>query len=353
MHPVERSEAILAMAEQMFSEAAPRTWWNAARTLIVGVRNDPLLMEIVRSVPTQNPSMHIHVPENAAPELATWGRQAWATLCSYADGHGRRNTPLESLYRREVTPLQADTWTTLVRPERNQTYVTPLIGWLRMELGQLPRLVHDLERWKQRVEWFGLSVLRGGPARRTVDEALVQNALHLWLFDQGFQVTESSPAAARATGRADFLLGADTVVPVELKLWRGGKLRSGPLSWSARAYDFPIDPRARQAYLVVVNDSRDHWLDLDEDLQGAPGPIHCGIELRVIVVDAARSWASGAKHDRTRVQLSRGDLIDSWRPVEGRALAYAELPRSRPVADPPTEEVEQTEGIQPVHHGRG
>ena len=137
-------------------------------------------------------------------------------------------------------------WNAGWRAQNNDLYIRPIVAWLEAQVGGLAAFHAGVERWIQRLRWFG---------SEGSEEAFYQNDFARFLFDSGVEMEDiGREAYAAGTGRVDFLLRGNMFVPVELKLWRGavGNGRLAAASAPAQAARYVRDFQVPRGYLVVV-----------------------------------------------------------------------------------------------------
>lgn len=251
--------------------ASRRGWWAVTGILVRQIRDNRTFSELFPRAPCARDLLR---PEEKGIELSEWAHRAFLTLERFHEEPGR-NPGTQPAQLRAGTWGGPEAWQTQWLPEANDLYVRPIVTWTELQTWTVAAFHHSLERWVQRMRWFGED-------RET--EGGYQADLERFLFDDGVEMENIHREAVTSGGRVDFLLQGEILVTVELKVWRGERdnRRLGPARAPFQAAEYQRDFRLRRGYLVVVVPT-----DASHDLE-LP---HCGqtvdgreLQLRVATV---------------------------------------------------------------------
>lgn len=295
------------------ADVRPPAWWPWLRVFVAEIQRHPLTKRLVEGVPPLEEDTLLWDERSGVPDdLRQWGRRAWAlvvTIDKHRPVPGQMGTDAKILGRevrlhelyKLMSPVSSGECRKLA-PQAAALYIQPILDWLRAEVASGAVLEHEIERWVQRTELFGVASAVG-----VVNETSLQDDLHRFLFDSGLGVLEINREQPLSGGAVDFLLRKDEAVPVELKVWRG----PGPRLLSAWAFQtgrYVDGVPGRRAYLVIANLSEDKRLSPGADLQTCTYVRYGSIELYVRFVDLGRRAPSKDHAGRKEVRMSFADL---------------------------------------------
>jgi hypothetical protein len=197
----------------------------------------------------------------------------------------------------------------------SEAVVEPLIEFLQERIGESSDVLHLLERYVRRVEWFDQARLWdefNADTRR--GEAVYDRDLRRFLFEQGIDYPFSQPRSA--SGEADVIANLHTDDPLvcEVKLFDGdgyGPAYVGKGVQQAVAYAHDYGETA--AYLVIVNLS-DKLLELPTDSVTAQWPARLdvgGVTVFLVVVRARPLPSASLRGKGNVLTIQRGSLVNT------------------------------------------
>lgn len=191
----------------------------------------------------------------------------------------------------------------------------PFFDFLSERVGAQSSVLHTLERYRTRVEWFDRKELyQRFEAARANGEEVYNLDLQRFLFLEGDHVAQAKPRSA--SGEADLVGDPDghDVLVCDGKIFDGkGRGKSYLVKGLHQVTKYAHDYGQHTAYLVIYNIT-DKLLDLPTD--GTPGvwPPYAelsGIRVYFIHVRVLPPTATASKAGKaTRVTLTRDDLTN-------------------------------------------
>lgn len=189
----------------------------------------------------------------------------------------------------------------------------PLFDFLSERVGAQSSILHTLERYRTRIEWFDREELWARfDADRRNGEEVYNLDLQRFLFLEGDHITHAKPRSA--SGEADLIGDGAEPLVCDGKIFDGG---SRGKSYLAKGFHQVIkyaqDYGQHTAYLVIYNITN-KLLELPTD--GAPSvwppyAEHAGVRVYFITVRALPPEATASKVGKaTPVTLAREDLTN-------------------------------------------
>ncbi|MGW6934658.1 hypothetical protein ACWGE0_31675 [Lentzea sp. NPDC054927] len=199
--------------------------------------------------------------------------------------------------------------------EMTERLLAPVFDFLTERLGTDSNILHVLNRYVRKVEWFDRDTLHAKYLDQTRrGEEIYDRHLREFLFSEGINMPFAQ--AKSASGLSDVLTGLDTEDPLvcELKLFdadsHGKRVIAAGLNQVTHYAD---DYNKTVAYLVIVNLSgRALELPTDGDAQVWPRHVELGgVRTYLIPVRALPPDASASKLGKaTPVSVSRDELVN-------------------------------------------
>ncbi len=289
------------------------TYEHEARYLCEFIRSIPALRFLVESIERAEPELD---PAQWKVENIGWNKfdlpqteDGHAKLCWYLleefaePGH----RPMDVGHAIDVGENNLDSLCRIA----TEGVVEPLIEYLQERIGDSSDVLHLLERYVRRVEWFEKDRLWAAYEADTKrGEATYDRDVRQFLFDQGIEYPFSQPRSA--SGEADVVADLDEEDPLVCEI----KLFDGDVGYLAKGFHQAVfyanDYRKTSAYLVIFN-LTENVLQIGSDASGKHWPPRLevgGVTVFIIVVSARPQPTASKRGKAQLIKIGKSQLVE-------------------------------------------
>jgi hypothetical protein len=185
-----------------------------------------------------------------------------------------------------------------------QTFVAPVVGWLRERILTDDHLLHSLERYARGAAWFRRDELRGVyEADTSRGEATLDRDLRRHLFEDGIDFPFSQ--ARGPSGQPDVIVPDDEAnpLPLEVKVYDPPRSRGDAAvrSGFVQAIEYAHDYRRADAYLAVFDVSEEGLSIAGDDPTSHPPYVRSsGVTVFVVVIPIGPTQPASGRGTVTR-----------------------------------------------------